>query len=58
MIRGAEETSLSSGQQKSSFYNAGTYDIYWLGLTIVIGGQLIYWNEGNFTVTLSKQNSL
>jgi ethanolamine permease len=47
MIRNAEETTASLPQEKGgSIYSAGKYDIYWLGITIVIGGQLIYWNQG------------
>jgi hypothetical protein len=46
MLRGAEETVNHISTNPKLKYNVGTYDIYWLGLTIVIGGQLIYWNEG------------
>lgn len=67
MLRIAEHVAGSQqradGTKSSSLYNAGKYDIYWLGewylihircqydpfqlsgITIVIGGQLIYWNQ-------------
>mmetsp|Transcript_637 Transcript_637/g.666 ORF Transcript_637/g.666 Transcript_637/m.666 type:complete len:733 (+) Transcript_637:93-2291(+) len=49
MLRIAEHVAGSQqrpdGSKSSSLYNAGKYDIYWLGITIVIGGQLIYWNQ-------------
>lgn len=57
-----ETSSLKKSSSKSWFQSAGplggpqqlkfpdpiasVYDIYWLGLTIVLGGQLIYWNQG------------
>eukprot|EP01033_Poteriospumella_lacustris_P010983 gene10983-7818_t len=37
----------SSGKSnKSRTYRATSWDVYCLGLTIVIGGQIIFWNKG------------